>query len=95
MATQNTYLQAIETRWHGPTDKRPSRISARCDARTIFVSYDHALPSSANHRAAAEALVAQLGWLENGERLFGGAMPGNHPGYAFVIVTADDMKRGR
>jgi len=55
-------MQAIVTKYHGPTDARGSRISARCVGGRIFVSYDHALDSEENHEAAARALARKLEW---------------------------------
>jgi len=54
--------QAIETKYHGPTNSRGSRISARSQAGRIFVHYDHALSIEANHHAACLALATKLGW---------------------------------
>ncbi len=54
-------MQAILTRYHGPTDTRPSRLTARADAGQITVSYDHALNGQQNHRAAAAAMIHSLG----------------------------------
>ena len=52
----------IETAYHGPTNTRGSRISATCkrDSNLTFrkfVDYRSDLDSSANHLAAAEALM--------------------------------------
>ena len=55
-------MQAIRTRYHGPTDTRGSRISAKCEAGTIYVRYDHALNIDGNHKAACEAMTRELGW---------------------------------
>ena len=56
----------IETRFHGPTDTRGSRISAVCkrDSDRTYrktVDYSHSLTSEANHQAAAEAVMAVMG----------------------------------
>lgn len=59
-------MQAIQTKYHGPTDHSGSRISATCDAGRIIIGWDHALNVADNHRAAADALVVKLGW--DGER---------------------------
>ena len=56
-------MQAIETKYTGPTDSRGSRITARAQAGRISVPYDHALDFDENHDAAARALVVKLGWL--------------------------------
>jgi hypothetical protein len=80
-------LQAIVTKYHGPTNCKGSRISAKADAGRVIVHYDHALNLDENHKAAAQALVERLGWTEaNGyPALAGGALPGN-AGYCFVMA---------
>ena len=58
-------MRAIITRYLGPTNHRPSRIKASAGkAGSITVSWDYDLPDniSANHRAAALALMEKLGW---------------------------------
>ena len=55
----------IRTAYIGPTNHRPSRISAthqRDSERTyrVMLPWDHALNSEANHQAAAEALLARF-----------------------------------
>ena len=71
--------QAIETSYHGPRHRRPARVSARCDAGRIALPWDHALDVDGNHRAAAVALAARLGWSTD---MIGGSLPGS--GYAWV-----------
>jgi hypothetical protein len=80
-------LQAIVTKYHGPTNHKGSRISARADAGRIMMSYDHALGISENHAAAAQALAERLGWTvaKGYPALAGGALPGN-AGYCFVMA---------
>ena len=56
-------MQAIETRWLGPTDTKSNRISARCDAGRIILPWDNSLNQELNHRAAARTLAIKLGWL--------------------------------
>lgn len=36
-------MQAITTKFHGPTDSRGSRVTARCQARRMTCGWDHAL----------------------------------------------------
>lgn len=55
-------MQAIQTKYHGPTDRSGSRITARCDAGRIVMPYDHALDIDGNHRKAARRLLRKLGW---------------------------------
>jgi len=55
----------IRTAYIGPTNHKPSRVSAthrRDSERTyrIMMPWDHALNSEANHQAAAEALLARF-----------------------------------
>jgi hypothetical protein len=65
-------VKAIVTRYHGPTDRRGSRIAADDgDGNRIVVSYDHALDGEENHRMAAEALKSKMGWTG---KLIGGTI---------------------
>lgn len=73
--------QAIVTKFHGPTDTRGSRVSARAEAGRVMVSWDHRLNQAANHAEAANALIAKLGW--EGRWICAG-MPGTS-GYVFVM----------
>lgn len=60
-------LQAIRTRYLGPTNYKPGRIVASAPAGKVTLEYDHALRNAdANHRRAAEALAERYGWT--GER---------------------------
>ena len=54
---------AIITRYHGPTDTKGARISARMmTARPLFVPYAYELTERDAHAAAAAALMAREGW---------------------------------
>ena len=55
-------MQAIETRYIGPTNHRGARIKATCDAGSLTVPWDYSLGTCANHRKAASALLAKLEW---------------------------------
>jgi hypothetical protein len=55
-------MQAITTKYLGPTNFRGSRVKASCQAKTLIFGWQDNLNSSANHLAAAKALAAQLGW---------------------------------
>lgn len=74
--------QAITTSYRGPTDSNGSRVIARCEAKRISVPWDHALDAGANHAAAAQQLMDQLGWSERNELVMGGT----RDGYVFVQV---------
>lgn len=65
-------MQAIQTRFVPASNRKGSRVSARADAGRIIVEWDHALDVEGNHRAAADALAARLGWTG---RLVGGGLP--------------------
>ena len=85
-------MQAIVTRYLGPTNYRGSRIKATADAGSITISYPHELSGEDVHRAAAEALRAKLGWdTDHGYRpmrLVGGGLPDSmRDSYAFVLVA--------
>lgn len=48
---------AIETKFHGPTNHKPSRFSATCTIcrKHNYVSKDHGLSQEAEHKRAADA----------------------------------------
>jgi len=77
-------FQAIVTKYHGPTNCKGSRVSARADAGRVVLAYDHALTLEENHAQAALDLMEKKGWMRPGRRLLGGGLPGN-AGYCFVI----------
>lgn len=57
-------MQAIRTRYHGPTNTKGSRFSATCEHGRIYVPYDHSLNLAGNHKAAALALLEKLDWVD-------------------------------
>jgi len=77
-------MQAILTRYLGPTNSRGARIKATCAAGSITISYPHDLSGQAVHRKAAEALVSKLDWTHsNYGTLLGGQLDSGD--YAFVF----------
>lgn len=74
--------QAIETRYLGPTNHRGGRIKAIAWAGSVTIPYPHELNHEDGHRAAAQALIAKLGW--QGTYAQGGNARGD--GYVFVNV---------
>jgi hypothetical protein len=77
-------MQAITTKYFSATNSRGSRIKATCAAGSVTISYPHELSGQAVHRAAADALVAKLGWTsDNYGELIGGGLPNG--GYVFVF----------
>ena len=79
-------MQAIETKFVRPPNHRSARIRVRCQARTMFVSWDHALGVEGNHDAAAMVLAEKLGW--RGKWFGGGNVDGS--GNVYVNVANDN-----
>lgn len=82
-------MQAIETRYCGPTETKGSRIRASCDGGSLYVSYDNALGREENHYAAVKALCDKLGW--DAARFFGGSLASGQ--WAFVPVFTYDWEQ--
>lgn len=59
-------MQAIRTKYIGPSNVKGSRIQAKCEARTIYLSYDSELSEYENHKGACAALVRAMGWEVDG-----------------------------
>ena len=87
-----THLQAITTKYLGPTNHRAGRIKATA-ARglSITVEYEHGLGTNANHARAAAALCQKLGWF--GTYASGGMELGNAYVYIGDIYAADTLNR--
>ena len=75
--------QALETKFIRATDITGERIKATAFGGSVTVGYDYALDAQENHRAAADALIAKMGW--NGTYAQGGNAKGDG-GYCFVNV---------
>jgi hypothetical protein len=74
--------QAIETKYLRATNVRGARIKATAAAGSITIGYDYALNTDGAHKAAADALIAKMGWT--GTFAQGGNVTGT--GYYFVNV---------
>lgn len=83
-------MQAITTKFHGPTNYKGARVSARCESSRITIGWDHALNGDANHAAAAKALCVKMGWTGD---MVAGWLPDN-TGYAFVFTTSTPAIKG-
>jgi hypothetical protein len=83
-------MQAITTRYAGPTVRQGSRIIATAGKGQhyprLIVAYDQALDPGDNHRAAAHALADRFGWLADGYTLASGSIDADT--YAHVLVLA-------
>jgi len=80
--------QAIRTRFHGATETRGSRITARAEAGSVTVSYDYSLNGSENHARAAQALVDKFGWGKPHYGEYVGGVFGND--YYWVAVPEEE-----
>lgn len=76
--------QAIVTKYHGPTNVKGTRVSARCDAKRRIYWWDHSLGTAENHQTAAMMLAQELGW--SGMWCGGSLSTG---GYVFVQNDGD------
>jgi hypothetical protein len=70
-------MQAIRTRYLPATNTKPSRMQAKCEARTIYLSYDHGQDGYGNHLAASRALQTLMNWDRFGT-MVGGAFAGDY-----------------
>jgi hypothetical protein len=55
-------MQAIPTRYYGPTNFKGSCIRAKCEATSIRMSYDHSVNIEENHKKACTLLMQKMGW---------------------------------
>lgn len=74
-------MQAIITKYIGPTNSRGSRIKASASAGSVTIGYDDALGVEDNHHAAALALAIKMGWEKYGKLISGGT----ETGFVFVF----------
>lgn len=74
-------MQAIITKYSGPTNTKGSRIKASCAAGSVTIDYPHELSGMDCHAKAAYALLAKMHW---DYKLVGGQLPSQE--YAFVML---------
>lgn len=79
------FFQAIEVKYLGATDTKPSRWKASCAGGSITRGYDRGMGSAENAYAIAEALATKLDWLTN-ITLQGGVLKNGN--YVFVLVQS-------
>lgn len=79
-------FQAIETKYHGATNTKGSRISATsASGIKVYIDYPHELSGVDCHAKAAEKLALKLDWLKLGEEFEGKYIAGGtRSGYVFV-----------
>lgn len=77
-------MQAIITKYIGPTNHRGSRIKAECEAGSITIPYDYGLDDVDLHLKAVNALIKKLDWNYN--VLGHGSLPRKSPhSYCFIL----------
>lgn len=76
-------MQAIVTKYHGPTNFRGSRVSAKASAGRISIPWDYAKDVEQNHDAAALAFCRKFAWTG---ALACGELP-KGDGNVYVFVT--------
>jgi len=74
-------MQAIQTKYMGPTNTTGSRIKATCATGSVTIDYPHELSGMDCHAKAAYALLAKMHW---DYKLVGGQLADQS--YAFVMV---------
>ena len=62
-------MQTITTEYKGPTNTKGSRILVKSWLKNKSVSWDHALNSEENYKAAAQALVDVLTRYRDWEKI--------------------------
>jgi len=77
-------MQAIATKYFGPTNKSYARVKATAQAGSVTLSWDDSLNYERNHAAAAQALATKLGWTGP---WIGGGLPGADSGMAWVFAA--------
>lgn len=85
-------MQAIVTKYFGPSNRRGSRVKATCSGGSLFFGYEPAMNVANNHKAACAALVAKMGWVEAEGEYFRGTwhdagLPNGDMVHVFVSET--------
>lgn len=90
-------MQAIITKYMGPTNTKGARIKATCESGSLTISYDHDLDSDGNHRAAAEALCAKIGLVSSLTNMYTslsqGHLPNGNHVFTFIPKVYEDAKK--
>lgn len=78
-------MNAIVTKYHGPSNVRGSRITATDnDGNRTIIHYERALNSEGNHIASARALCSKMGWT--------GTMQGGHLKNGMMVFVWTDWQ---
>ena len=83
-------MQAIVTRYHGPTNTKGTRYSATSSSgHKVYIHKKYELDEDDNHELAARALMKKLGWAG---KIAGGSLKDAHV-WVFVTGTERDASR--
>lgn len=70
-------MKAIQVTYHGPTNTRPSRVTARAEGvKPLTLSFSYDGDSLHPYRLAAQALCERQGWT--GDLVWGGLPNGDY-----------------
>ena len=78
-------MQAVQTKYLGPSNSHGSRIIAKCATKRIIVARDYSTNIEDDHRRVARKLILQMGWTG---RWIQGCLPDET--YAFVCEQRRD-----
>jgi hypothetical protein len=87
---KGSQVQAITTKYLGPTNCRGARIKAKCQAGSVTVGYEYD-SADGDHDLAVLALLSKLGWA--GVWIGGGLPDGT--GNAYVCSKAGYVHEGK
>ena len=79
-------MQTITTAYAGPTNTKGSRVMVKSWLKNKAFSWDHALNSEENHKAAAQQLVDIL----NSDRVKKG-----YDDYQWIIIASGSLPDGK
>lgn len=83
-----TFRQAIVCRYHGPTNTRGARVSARAQAGRLTLAWDDALDPAGNFARVARAFAGDKGWPGT---MAGGFLPDGS--CVFVFTDGAEVRR--
>jgi hypothetical protein len=86
-------MQAIHTRYLGPTDKRGSRVKATTESgRSVTLPWADELSTDENHKLAARTLAQRMEWIRPHAAAGDWYMASAHGG-GCVFVRADEHEK--
>jgi hypothetical protein len=83
-------MQAINTKYIGPTNTKGARILVKAQAGKMFVSWDYALNADENHVQAAYKFMNKMDWPN--KIVSGGAW--DHSEYHVMLPRTEGIRPG-